>query len=86
MDPLIQSDLLIIEIDDIQMDENNLEKIIKIGKYSNQDEHDQLGSLLLEFKDIFAWTYSDMPGIDSKIVTHNIVLSIMKPMKQKIQR
>lgn len=82
MDPLIRSDFLITKTIDIQMDENNPEKMIKIGKFLNQDERDQLVSLLLEFKDIFAWTYSDVLGIDCKIFTHNSVLKPnMKPVK-----
>lgn len=38
MDSLIRSDLLITKTIDIQMDENNHKKIIKIGKCFNQDE------------------------------------------------
>lgn len=85
MDSSIQSNLLITKTVDIQMDENNPEKIIKFGKCLNRDELDQLSSLLLEFKDIFAWTYLDMSGIDSKIDTHNIILKPnMKLVKKKI--
>jgi hypothetical protein len=69
------------------VDENDVEKTIKIGKCLYQDERDQLVSLLLEYKDIFAWTYLDMPSIDPKILTHNIVLKPnAKPVKQKIRK
>ena len=29
--------------------------------------------MLKEFKDVFAWSYQDMPGIDLKIVEHCIL-------------
>lgn len=74
--------MLITKTIDIQMDETDSKKVIKIGKCLNEEERDKLVCFLLEFKDIFSWTYSDMLGIDSKIVTHNIVVKPnLKPMK-----
>ncbi|GLJ55334.1 hypothetical protein SUGI_1187310 [Cryptomeria japonica] len=69
------------------MDPCNKEKVIKIGKCLDEEEQKQYEDLLHEFPEIFAWTYSDMPGIDPKIVTHNIVLvPDAKPVKQKIRK
>ena len=34
-------------------------------------------------KDVFAWTYEEMPGLDSSLVTHKqAVTPTQKPMKQ----
>ena len=30
----------------------------------------ELISLLEEFKDVFAWNYSEMPGLDPRLVVH----------------
>ncbi|GLJ37816.1 hypothetical protein SUGI_0768990 [Cryptomeria japonica] len=69
------------------MDSCNEEKVIKIGKCLDEEEQKQYEDLLHEFPEIFAWTYSDMLGIDPKIVTHNIVLvPDAKLVKQKIQK
>ena len=47
----------------------------------------QLYNLLKEFKDIFAWSYKDMPGLDPEIVQHQLPL---KPecylIKQRLRR
>jgi len=43
--------------------------------------------LLREFKDIFAWSYQDMPGLDPEIVQHKLPLkSECLPIKQKMRR
>ncbi|GLJ23982.1 hypothetical protein SUGI_0456270 [Cryptomeria japonica] len=82
-----QSNLLISDTLEVKMDPCNKEKIIKIGKCLDEEEHKQYEELLHEFPEIFAWAYSDMPGIDPKIVTHNIVLvPDAKPVKQKIRK
>jgi len=33
---------------------------------------DELIALLKKFKEIFAWYYQDMPGLDTEIVVHRI--------------
>jgi hypothetical protein len=35
---------------------------------------DELISLLREYRDIFAWSYQDMPSLDTDIVVHQITL------------
>ena len=42
---------------------------------------------LIEFKEIFAWSYEDMLRIDTVIVQHYIPTDpTMKPVKQKLRR
>ncbi|MDQ9478249.1 hypothetical protein RF074_21995, partial [Serratia marcescens] len=44
-------------------------------------------TLLRRYKDVFAWTYQDMPGVDRDIVQHHIPLyPDAKPVKQKLRR
>ena len=41
----------------------------------------------MEFKEAFAWSYEDMPGIDTNIVQHCIPIDpAMKLVKQKLRR
>lgn len=44
-------------------------------------------ALLKEYKDVFAWTYEDMPGLDPELVEHHLVLyPEATPVKQKLWR
>jgi hypothetical protein len=41
--------------------------------------------LFKEFCDVFAWSYKEMPGIDPKIVEHEITTYLdAKPVRQKL--
>ena len=43
-------------------------KIIQVGNTLTASEKDALVALLIEFKEVFAWSYEDMPGIDTDII------------------
>jgi hypothetical protein len=44
---------------------------------------DRLIKLLKEYKDCFAWDYSEMPGLDRCIVEHRLQIKhVFKPYKQ----
>ena len=43
-------------------------KIIQVGNTLTTSEKDALVALLTKFKEVFAWSYKDMPGIDTAIV------------------
>ena len=58
-----------------------------MGNILNASEKDALVALLIEFKEVFAWSYEDMPGIDTDIVQHCISIDpTMKLVKQKLRR
>ena len=62
-------------------------KMIQVGNTLTILEKDALVALLTEFKEVFAWLYEDMPGIDTDIVQHYIPTDpTMKPIKQKLRR
>ena len=43
--------------------------------------------LLKEYVDVFAWSYRDMPGLDTDIVVHRLPLKPeCPPVKQKLKR
>ena len=62
-------------------------KMIQLGNTLTSSEKDALIALLTEFKEVFAWSYEDIPGIDTDIVQHCIITDpTMKPVKQKLRR
>ena len=68
-------------------DECENEKLVKIGVNFPKDMKFELIALLKEFKEIFAWSYQDMPGLDTEIVVHRIpVKPECPPLWQALQR
>ena len=62
-------------------------KMIQVGNTLTISEKDALVALLTEFKEVFAWSYKDMPEIDTDIVQHYIpTYPTMKSVKQKLRR
>ena len=55
-------------------DQGENEKPVKIGVNFLEDMKLELIALLKEFKEIFAWSYQDMPGLDIEIVVHRILV------------
>ncbi|KAH9311009.1 hypothetical protein KI387_026044, partial [Taxus chinensis] len=61
--------------------------ILKIGQSLDATKKEAFTSFLWDHSDAFAWSYADMPGIDPKIVVHNIVtIPNAKPIKQKMRK
>jgi hypothetical protein len=62
-------------------------KELKIGTLVTTEERNRLVSLLHKYADVFAWTYTDMPDLDTDIVVHKIpLIERSKPVKQKTKR
>jgi len=62
-------------------------KEIKIGVALEEGVKEKLVSMLKEFSDVFAWSYRDMPGLDTEIVMHKLPLKEdCPPVKQKLRR
>ena len=62
-------------------------KEVKIGSQLCLDAKKGLIDLLREYSDMFAWSYQDMPGLDSDIVEHRLSLKPECPLvKQKLRR
>ena len=58
------------------VDEGENEKPTKIGVNYPKDLKHELIALLKEFREIFAWSYQDMIGLDTKIVVHRIPVKL----------
>ncbi|KAE8733240.1 Detected protein of unknown function [Hibiscus syriacus] len=62
-------------------------KEVKIGTTLTIQIKQELINLLQEFKDIFAWSYQDMPGLSTDIVIHKLPINPeYKPVQQKLRR
>jgi hypothetical protein len=68
---------------DISIKPGVVEEII-IGAACTHEEITAYKSLFQEFRDIFAWSYTEMPGIDPSIVEHRIdTWPDITPVRQK---
>ena len=48
------------------------------------DEETSLIALLIEFRDVFAWSYVDMKGVPAEVVTHSIPMRTdARPIRQR---
>ena len=62
-------------------------KEVKIGTTLLSATRKELIDLLQNYSDVFAWSYQDMPGLDTDIVVHRLPLrEECMPIKQKLRR
>ncbi|KAG8503668.1 hypothetical protein CXB51_001660 [Gossypium anomalum] len=60
---------------------------VKIGTCVNEKTRQNLIKLLKEFKDVFAWSYQDMPGLSTDIAVHRVpTKKEYKTVQQKLRR
>ena len=69
----------------INLGSEDVRKEIRIGSLLALSVKENLIELLKEFTDVFAWSYQDMPGLDTNIVEHHLPLKPeCPPVKQKL--
>jgi hypothetical protein len=62
-------------------------KYVKFGSQLNEEELGKYKALIVEYRNIFGWSYKDLKGIPSKITQHTIPLFLgTKPVRQKNRR
>jgi len=72
------------EVEEVAPDPKQPEKKLKIGKYLESGTKSNLITLLSNSLDIFAWSQSDMTGIDPQIACHRLNINPKeKPIRQK---
>ena len=76
LDPRDEIERLKVETSDdlvpIVLDESKPDQVVKIGTRLPLAIKTQLTAFLREFKDVFAWTHADMPGIDPEVIVHRL--------------
>ena len=71
------------ELVEVDLSEGGRERMVKINKGLPEEENRRLIALLKEYKDVFAWDYEKMPGLDPKVDTYKLnVDPKAKPVKQ----
>lgn len=60
------------ELETINLGAPDKPQEVKVSTSLSQEERTALIKLLKEYKDVFAWSYEDMPGLDRSIVEHSI--------------
>ncbi|KAK3021186.1 hypothetical protein RJ639_045564 [Escallonia herrerae] len=68
---------------DIELYPGNQEKTVRVGTGLSDSLKLKLVDLLRSYSDIFAWTASDMPGIDPEMITHKLNVDPLKKSKAK---
>ena len=62
-------------------------KEVQVGANLEPEVKERLVRLLNEYVEIFAWSYEDMPGLDTDIVVHRLpTREDCPPIKQKEER
>ena len=72
------------ELEEVDLGSDSQEpRLISISASLTETEKSELTLLLKEFKDVFAWDYNEMPGLDPRLVAHTLnVDPEAKPMAQ----
>ena len=71
-----------LKLETLNLGSDEIPRIIKIVQ-----EKKDLKELLIEFQEVFAWSYEDMLGIDPEIASHRIdIRSHIVLVKQKLRR
>ena len=74
-------------LETINLGNNENPCLIKIGSTLNEKERKDIQELLMEFQEVFAWSYEDMSGIDPEIAQHHInTHDHMVTAKQNLRR
>ena len=61
------------ELEEIDLGSSSQEsRPISVSASLTEKEKSELVLLLKEFKDVFAWDYSEMPRLDPRLITHTL--------------
>ncbi|XP_073049441.1 uncharacterized protein [Primulina eburnea] len=70
-------------LEEINLGELENPKVVYVSKLLEEQLKQDLISMLKEYRDCFAWSYDDMPGLDRKLVEHQLPLKEgFKPFQQ----
>ncbi|VVA31952.1 PREDICTED: retrotransposon, partial [Prunus dulcis] len=57
-------------------DDPVVQRPISISIHLTKEEKEVLVPLLKEFRDVFAWSYEEMPGLDPNLVSHTLNIEL----------
>lgn len=60
---------------------------VYVSAHLSQEEEQEYHNLLSDYKDVFAWSYKEMPGLDPKVAVHRLAIKKgVSPKKQPQRR
>ena len=74
------------ELQEINLGTNEDPKPIFVSALLTPEKFQDYKNLLEEYKDVFAWGYQDMPGLDPSLAIHKLVVSKGKPWVKQAPR
>ncbi|WVZ15676.1 hypothetical protein V8G54_013242 [Vigna mungo] len=88
LDPRVEVDNRVEPMGEVQPFQLGAEeKTTMVGVNLSLDQVERIGRLLVQNKDLFAWTASDMPGIHPDVISHKLsVFKDARPVSQKKRR
>jgi len=78
---------IVDDLKQLNLGTNEEPRPIYVSSALTLEEEKQYLELLSEFKDVFAWSYKEMPGLDPKVAVHRLsVKKSISPKKQPQRR
>ena len=75
------------QLEEVDLGTTEKPRAVKVAKELPKEEKQAMVALLTDFKDVFAWSYEDMRGLDPQLYQHQIHLSTdAKPIAQRRYR
>ena len=82
-----EPEMMIEELEEVSLDENDPNKKVLVGTLLAKEENDELMLFLRRNKDIFAWSYKYILGVDSSLAEHHLNIDRRyPPVRQKKRR
>ena len=63
------------KLEEVLLDDSDHERTTKIGTHASPAIRQELTAFPRSNRDVFAWTYEDMLGIDSSVIVHRLNVS-----------
>ncbi|KAG8362947.1 hypothetical protein BUALT_BualtUnG0020600 [Buddleja alternifolia] len=71
------------ELKELNLGTKDEPRPIFVSALLSPEEEDQYHKILIEYKDVFAWSYKEMPGLDPKVAIHQLGIKHgIRPIKQ----
>ena len=71
------------ELRELNLGTSEEPRLIYVSSLLKPREESKYFELLMEYKDVFAWTYKEMPGLDPTVAVHQLAIKQgVRPIKQ----
>ena len=75
------------QLEEVDLGTKDKPRPVNVAKEMPNEEKKAMIELLMNFRDVFAWSYEDMRGLDPQLYQHQIHLSTdAKPVAQRRYR